>query len=720
LVDKQRDLIVKEGSMMRACFWNGLILIAALIASLMDRTEALAAPRKAFVIANGFSNAAGEVPNNPSDSLMFYDVTAIGSPGAANVFNNSPMFSFWMGYEVFQGEVGDVPGGVPRGDREEISAITFNPANGTVYVGSFDSGTPGTLDTVGDNIGDMDIYRIDYQEILKDYVTNNRPRGTIYAPSTLRITNNNEQFLAEIGSPLFDGTVDGIAHNVPHPTATTSTVFVEGAFQKIGEVGRPQSPQNPSFFDVELDFINPETLVFLDAATTFSGSAGDPLGDHQIRAWQRVSTTPGLATVDADGLDNATGPPGNPSTYDDAQGGYNGQSLQSWKSTIMARLQMDANITDVGGWAYVKRDGKLGVWVADNELNNTGDQVSYFELDFSGPTPTATKKTLPTSSPADMSFRVDENPAADATTNNGEIDFLAVDKNGNLVIGESGFFDTIEGSMTPPTGSGGLTAEQPRVLTVGIESYNNAAGVVPTGFTASGGATTFDSTSPWTVSASINPMTTDDTQVVNTTKVGYDRSTGFVYVVEQDSDFFEDLYVFDPATGTIVYHEINGLNPSLFNTGTQEVILRGDINGDAMVNQTDVATLQAAIADPTLGGTVSAALGAEWYDLTGDGLLTAADLTELQGIIGATIPGDFDGDGMVDGADLAQWRGDFGVDGGSDADGDGDSDGQDFLVWQRNLGATAAAPAAAAVPEPGSLMLLAVGVAGSLAARRRA
>jgi len=68
--------------------------------------------------------------------------------------------------------------------------------------------------------------------------------------------------------------------------------------------------------------------------------------------------------------------------------------------------------------------------------------------------------------------------------------------------------------------------------------------------------------------------------------------------------------------------------------------------------------------------------------------------------------GDFNRDGAIDSADLIQWQGDFGQTARSDADNDGDTDGADFLAWQRQLGG---GPAAAVVPEPATLALLALG-----------
>lgn len=73
-------------------------------------------------------------------------------------------------------------------------------------------------------------------------------------------------------------------------------------------------------------------------------------------------------------------------------------------------------------------------------------------------------------------------------------------------------------------------------------------------------------------------------------------------------------------------------------------------------------------------------------------------------------PGDFQHDGYVDSADLALWEGSYGLGDGADADGDGDTDGKDFLVWQQQFAHPSLLAAAAHVPEPAALSLMAFGV----------
>jgi glycoprotein endo-alpha-1,2-mannosidase len=76
--------------------------------------------------------------------------------------------------------------------------------------------------------------------------------------------------------------------------------------------------------------------------------------------------------------------------------------------------------------------------------------------------------------------------------------------------------------------------------------------------------------------------------------------------------------------------------------------------------------------------------------------------------------GDFNMDGSVDADDLTSWRAGFGRNISAthmqgDADGDLDVDGEDFLIWQRQFGGSASATTASPVPEPVTMMVVAVG-----------
>lgn len=672
-------------------------------------TKAAVTPRKIFALSQTQPAGTAEFPGAPSDSIVFYDVTDIGNGATSGVFNSTPLFSVWMGYEIFQGERDDpTPSGNPFGNREEFSALTFNPANGTIYAIAFDSGSVGVPDPVGDTQGDFDFYKIDYQRILNDFVTNSRPAGTVYAPEYLNIETLEEQNLSDIGSPLFDGTVDGKAYNIPHPvTVGTSipTIHIPGAFQKIGELTRNQSPA--SFFDYQLDFVNPETFVYMDA----NAAATNPeANDFAVRVATRASMSQGAATPPPFAFPPDSSP----------EGGYNSvNNTQSWNSKIAGTLQLDlpTGITSPAGWSFVKHNGVLGVWAADSD--GGGDDIAFYELNLSGANPTATKKDL-FLSPAGGTYTtvigMAENPAVDPSTNDGEIDYLFVDKNGNLVIIESGFFDTDTESTVPPRGSGGFTAQEPRVVTVGISNYDspdsNANGVnevLPAGPAGTG----FNDTAPYSVSVPL-PISNahgndNDDDVTNTTRVAYDKSTGYLYIVDQDTGFFEDIYVFDPVSGTIVYHELRPFDVGIFNEDTLMVFTRGDIDGSGVVDYNDILTLKAAIADPTLGGTVTAALGGEWYDLTGDMALTVDDLTELvEGILGTEL-GDFNLDGDVDGRDFLTWQR------------NGALGASDLADWRLNYGfSNMPLTAQVAIPEPATAAMFTIAlIVGTMSGRRR-
>lgn len=102
----------------------------------------------------------------------------------------------------------------------------------------------------------------------------------------------------------------------------------------------------------------------------------------------------------------------------------------------------------------------------------------------------------------------------------------------------------------------------------------------------------------------------------------------------------------------------------------------------------------------------------QWGDV-GNPLLAVYTMEEDD----PALPGDFDGDGDVDGVDFGLWQVGYPTAGGAtladgDADGDGDVDGTDFGIWQANY-----TPAGAAVPEPATMSLIALG--GIAALRRR-
>lgn len=82
---------------------------------------------------------------------------------------------------------------------------------------------------------------------------------------------------------------------------------------------------------------------------------------------------------------------------------------------------------------------------------------------------------------------------------------------------------------------------------------------------------------------------------------------------------------------------------------------------------------------------------------------------------------DFDNDGDVDGTDFLTWQANLGGDGsaGGDADFSGLVDGADLAIWQSNYDG-AAALSAVGVPEPTSMVMMILGVAGLASVRRRA
>ncbi len=137
------------------------------------------------------------------------------------------------------------------------------------------------------------------------------------------------------------------------------------------------------------------------------------------------------------------------------------------------------------------------------------------------------------------------------------------------------------------------------------------------------------------------------------------------------------------ASGNLNSDFIDFLNKNAFPALGSKLIGTGD------------AGLQAADDFNTTDRTGSNDVGAYLYDASGNpGWAVTSAFKEFPSVVG--LPGDFDGDNDVDGADFLVWQ--------------RDTTGKSLSDWQSNFGTVGSAAAATgAVPEPSSLLLLAIG-----------
>ena len=141
-----------------------------------------------------------------------------------------------------------------------------------------------------------------------------------------------------------------------------------------------------------------------------------------------------------------------------------------------------------------------------------------------------------------------------------------------------------------------------------------------------------------------------------------------------------------------------------------------DVNDDGYIDLTLKFKMDEIIANGALG------------DMSLEGILIGLllDGTPFEGSDAVRLvpPGDGNNDQVVDGADYTIWANNFGTNGNGtpgDFDGDNHVDGADYTMWANNFGTDLSAPgsAAAAVPEPSTLALAALGLISLLAFRWR-
>jgi hypothetical protein len=167
------------------------------------------------------------------------------------------------------------------------------------------------------------------------------------------------------------------------------------------------------------------------------------------------------------------------------------------------------------------------------------------------------------------------------------------------------------------------------------------------------------------------------------------------------------------------------------------LVLSGDAVVDGYLN-IDIDEISPGVPFvPTLGQTFNIITGNtvtgqfDYYDVSGmpDGLAFSvnylANAVQLEVVNEEFFEADFDNDGDVDLTDYAIWKGAFNLNQLGDATGDNDSDAADYTVWRDQLGSVSGwGPGAGglgfgAVPEPGTLGLVLIGMAGGCYFRRR-
>ena len=628
---------------------RGGILFALAIAGAMVGVKTSAAPSGGFLVHVN----ENQQQSDSRRSITFYDADGIGG---------GPLFSVVIPLENFVAS-----GDVSQNNYEELGAITIDPATGDVYLISFDStsGTgmiggvafPGT--EFEDTEGDFDLYRINFGTVYTHWESTFMGQTAAGMPgvggTTPKGSNNamNSDYVTYgVGPRTAAGEFNGLHTGA---AAHANTFVLPGAIEKIGEINRNDAS---GFFDPSLEFIDAQTLTFLDTAV--NDTASDPAKDRVIRNIKKLA---GPATSVFDSVKGVH------------NGGYNRGTSESWASQILASENLDSApfLPDTTATPTVRSEsessafyaapgGVRGLWITENDgdaatysIGGGQHEIAFYQLDANGGgigyRDLANTSSLGTTF---KSFVLDDNPAGAPGAMLGKADNIFVDSDtGDVIVIESGVGDPVEEGQPPV---------EPSVLRLDVISYDNGGKIELGG---------------WSQKVTLDPdkdtgasLTLPEQGVWST----YDSVNDRVYFLSpgagapESPQFEMDVYVLDLTTGNTT---------SFLNTDESVSLFANTI----------------------------------FEDMVGFFSLSSTPVADA----------DFDNDGDIDGADFLTWQRGLGA--GTNASGDTNGDGQlngvDLGVWKDQYGDPPATGSAAAVPEPATLALLAMGGLALTRLRRR-
>ena len=234
-------------------------------------------PRQMLAVGAPSYIAIADVNQNNGDTrraISYYNVEDItDNPATASAeFGQRPDFVGWVGFEINAG----VPGGPEN--FEELSALTVNPINGDTYQLAFDSTNNGEgfgiPDSVGDTLGDFDLYRINFGILYNDFVANNRAKGIMYTGTVAPDGFNYQSAYGArsngpTGLPAVEPADIGVPFGRDNTDADPSNDFawLSLGTEKIGEIARTQGDttiEPPFFNEQDLQFVDADTLLLTE------------------------------------------------------------------------------------------------------------------------------------------------------------------------------------------------------------------------------------------------------------------------------------------------------------------------------------------------------------------------------------------------------------------------------------------------------------------------